>query len=176
MKRLLMHVCCAPCFVAPYHELKEQFEIVALWYNPNIYPMAEYRKRLMSLRTYCAEEGIELIERDECGMEWYQNEPNMSEIDRCSLCYRERFDFTAKAAKEKGFDYFTTSQLYSRYQLHDTIKEQCFILAAKYEIEFYYKDFRTLWEEGKKLSRDKGFYRQKYCGCIHSELTRLGNR
>ena len=176
MKKILMHVCCASCFVAPYQELKNHYQIVALWFNPNIHPFAEYKNRLMSVRKYCAKEGIELIEKDDYGLGWYLKEHNMSSMDRCSLCYRDRFNFTAKAAKEKGYDFFTTSLLYSKFQMHDTIKEQCDLLAEKYEVEFYYNDFRNLWEEGKKLAKENHFYRQKYCGCIFSELERYESK
>ena len=42
----------------------------------------------------------------------------------------------------------------------------------KEDIEFYYEDFRQGWQEGVKVSKEMGLYRQKYCGCVFSERER----
>ena len=42
---LLLHACCAPCSSATLERLAEHFRLSILYYNPNIYPPAEYHRR-----------------------------------------------------------------------------------------------------------------------------------
>ena len=44
--RLLLHSCCAPCSSYVLEYLSNYFEITVFYYNPNIYPEEEYRKRV----------------------------------------------------------------------------------------------------------------------------------
>jgi hypothetical protein len=48
-QKILVHICCAICGVALIEKLKENFEPVLFFYNPNIYPVAEYQKRKESV-------------------------------------------------------------------------------------------------------------------------------
>lgn len=43
---LLLHSCCAPCSSYVLEYLSRYFAITVLYYNPNIYPEEEYRKRV----------------------------------------------------------------------------------------------------------------------------------
>ena len=43
---LLLHSCCAPCSSYVLEYLAQYFAITVLYYNPNIYPEAEYDKRV----------------------------------------------------------------------------------------------------------------------------------
>ena len=60
--KLLMHICCAPCFSYPYFELKEQkdIELEGYFYNPNIQPEAEFNNRLDSLKRFAGENNINI--------------------------------------------------------------------------------------------------------------------
>ena len=75
-------------------------------------------------------------------------------------------------AKQNGFDAFTTTLLASLYQDHDKMKEIGERLEQKYGVKFLYRDFRANFRNGNALAREKGFYMQKYCGCIFSEEDR----
>ena len=48
----------------------------------------------------------------------------------------------------------------------------CEDMARKYDIKFYYKDFRFGFREGQNMARELELYMQKYCGCIYSEEDR----
>jgi predicted adenine nucleotide alpha hydrolase (AANH) superfamily ATPase len=52
MPRLLMHICCGPCFIAPHQALCAEgaWQIDGFWYNPNIHPYTEYLRRQDTLR------------------------------------------------------------------------------------------------------------------------------
>jgi hypothetical protein len=95
---------------------------------------------------------------------------------RCLYCYASRLEQTAKAAMELGFDAFTSSLLYSRYQSHEAIKFLGEKIGREYGVEFHYADFRSGWQEGIRISKEIGLYRQKYCGCIYSEKERYHTR
>lgn len=43
---LLLHSCCAPCSSYVLQYLSQYFQITVFYYNPNIYPPEEYRKRV----------------------------------------------------------------------------------------------------------------------------------
>ena len=40
-QKLLLHSCCAPCSTAVIERLKDDYDIVIFYYNPNIYPEEE---------------------------------------------------------------------------------------------------------------------------------------
>lgn len=94
------------------------------------------------------------------------------EDKRCVFCWRSRLLKTAEIAAAKGFDAFTTSLLYSRRQDHERIRMLGESVAAKKGIAFAYRDFRSDWQEGIRLSKEWGIYRQQYCGCLFSEYDR----
>ena len=44
--------------------------------------------------------------------------------------------------------------------------------AARYGVQFLYRDFRPGFRAGQAEARENGFYMQKYCGCVFSEEER----
>lgn len=132
----------------------------------------EYQKRRDALREFTDKEGIPLFEEDHYGLVGFL-EQTLNNIDeRCDYCYRTRLEATALRAVQEGYPAFTTTLLYSRYQKHDRIIAICEELAARHSLDFFYQDWRTLWQEGIRLSKAAGMYRQQYCGCIFSEEER----
>ena len=83
-----------------------------------------------------------------------------------------RLEKTVSLAKEKGFDAFSTTLLYSKYQRHPHLISLCEKLSLQYDIPFYYQDFREGWQYGIDVSKKLEMYRQPYCGCIYSEQER----
>lgn len=173
MAKILIHTCCAPCLIAPYTGLKQAgHQLAAFWFNPNIHPLLEYQKRRDALREFTGKEGIPLFEEDHYGLVGFL-EQTLNNIDeRCDYCYRTRLEATALRAVQEGYPAFTTTLLYSRFQKHDRIIAICEELAARHSLDFFYEDWRTLWQEGIRLSKAAGMYRQQYCGCIFSEEER----
>ena len=171
--KLLLHTCCAPCSVYCIEELKkENIDITSFWYNPNIHPYKEYEARLNCLKEYNKEIDIPLVIEDYYGLrEFCINTVNKLD-NRCGYCYLCRLEKTAIYAKENGFDAFSTTLLVSPYQKHELLIEVCEEMAKKYNIDFYYRDFREGFREGQAMARDMGLYMQKYCGCIYSEEDR----
>ena len=44
--------------------------------------------------------------------------------------------------------------------------------AARHGVTFLYRDFRPGFRAGQQEARERGFYMQKYCGCVFSEEDR----
>ena len=172
--KILLHSCCAPCLVIPLDDLRsEGHDVTALFFNPNIHPFSEYLRRLDSFTYYTKENNVPVLDHDlEHGMEQWLQQVVFREAQRCRICFNFRLDATARLAEAKGFDAFSTTLLYSRFQKHDLLKATCEAISEQYGIPFIYKDWRSGWNEGVRRYRKLGLYRQKYCGCIYSEKER----
>ena len=101
--------------------------------------------------------------------EGLENEPEKGK--RCYKCYNLRLEETAKIAKEKNFDYFTTTLSLSPYKNSNWINEIGENLKDKYQVEYLYSDFKKKngYKRSIELSKEYNLYRQNYCGCIYSK-------
>ena len=171
--RLLLHTCCGPCTIFPLRTLRAAgHQVTGFFYNHNIHPYQEYQRRLSAVREMAALESLPLIERDEYDLEGFLSEVAANPAKRCAYCYASRLQATAEAAARHGFEAFSSSLLYSRYQKHEEIKTLGEQAGINYGVQFHYQDFRPGWQEGIRLSKEMGLYRQQYCGCIYSEKER----
>lgn len=171
--RMLIHLCCAPCAIYPYFRLKEEgFDVTGFFYNPNIHPYLEYRKRLDTVKEFSTRVGLEIVYGGAYELDKFLLRIVGKGLLKCEECYRIRLEALGRAAKEHGADAFTTSLLYSKYQKHDLIAGIGREVAAEHGVEFFYEDFRRGWREGILESKAMGLYRQQYCGCIYSEQER----
>lgn len=170
--RILLHICCGPCLVYPLKHLSEQgFEVEGFFYNPNIHPSFEYMKRRDTLREFANNMGINVFWGCYDLKDYFGNIADIN--NHCQFCYDIRLEETARLAKEKGYQIFSTTLLYSKRQKHEMIKEICEEKARKYGLKFYYHDFREGWSFGIQESKRLGMYRQNYCGCVFSEKERF---
>ena len=170
---ILLHVCCGPCAIYPFSRLREDgIAVTGFFYNPNIHPYLEYRKRLDAVREFATRVGLEMEYRDAYDLEAFLQRTSGAGQNRCEYCYRMRLAAAAGAARQFGIPAFTTTLLYSKYQKHDRIAGVGREMGAEYGVEFYYEDFRRGWREGIVESKAMGLYRQQYCGCIYSERDR----
>ena len=173
---ILLHVCCGPCLVYPAQVLKrEGFDFTGFFYNPNIHPYKEFKKRLDSVLLYTEQGGIKMIVDRNYGLKEFLRHVVFKERERCPYCYRTRLEQTAKIAVERDFAGFSSTLLYSRYQDHQLIYGLAEEIGAG-SVPFFYHDFRAGWQSGIDDSKALGLYRQSYCGCIYSEQERYDNR
>lgn len=170
---ILLHVCCGPCSIYPLQKLAESGHSVSgFFYNHNIHPYQEYQRRLTAVREFAETKELAMIYRDEYNLEEFLSAVAQNPAARCNYCYFSRLDAAAQKAAELGFDAFTSSLLYSRYQNHESIRTAGERAAERHGVSFYYEDFRPGWQEGIRISKEMGLYRQQYCGCIYSEKER----
>ena len=174
-KRLLLHVCCAPCSTHPANLLKNGFDVTLLFYNTNIHPHDEYNKRLNEAIRFSRIVGIPLIEFKDDDKQWFDkvkgHEHDKEGGDRCSICFRHRLDKTAEIAKKKGFDIFTTTLTVSPYKSSRKVNLIGKELEEKFDVKFMESDFKKQdgYKESIELSKKHGIYRQHYCGCTYSK-------
>lgn len=171
--KMLLHICCAPCSIYPLKELRAQgIDVTGFFYNHNIHPYQEYRRRLDTVRSYSESAGLSLICRDDYALEEFLAAVAENPSERCGYCYASRLKTAAKVAADHGFAAYSSTLLYSRYQNHEIIRRLGEEFGSSYGIRFHYDDFRRGWQEGIRISKELGLYRQQYCGCIYSEKDR----
>ena len=180
--KLMLHSCCGPCSSYVLEYLSRFFSITVFYYNPNIYPEAEFEKR--------AETQSELISK----MEEAGRFPNHVDLAvpqyghkefleaakglygepeggaRCEKCFLLRLEETAKAAKQGNFDYFTTTLSVSPHKNAELLNRLGGEVGERYGISYLYADFkkREGYKRSIELSREFDLYRQDYCGCEFS--------
>jgi predicted adenine nucleotide alpha hydrolase (AANH) superfamily ATPase len=171
--KILLHICCAPCAIYPVQALTAgEHEVHGFFYNPNIHPYQEFARRVAALEEYAGLYPLPLIWDRAYDLEGFLRLVVFREAERCRFCYYMRLTAAAQAAREGGFQAFTSTLLYSKYQKHELIREIGDQVAREVGVPFYYEDFRTGWQIGQTRSRELGLYRQPYCGCIFSERER----
>ncbi len=171
--KLLLHVCCGPCATASIPAFQsDDVEVTGFFYNPNIHPLLEYRRRLTGARDTAALRGIVLVEDLSYDPEDWFAGVCVGEASRCTRCISQRLDRAAAEAAAQGCGSFATTLAISPWQDHQAIRAGGRDAADKHGVEFIYEDLRPLYGESRRLSREWGLYRQKYCGCLISEWER----
>lgn len=172
--RVLLHICCGPCALYPLGLLKDQgYEVMGYFYNPNIHPLQEYLKRVQAVKQVADKMGIRVIfNHKEYNPEKFLRRVVFREEQRCMLCYQSRLERTRNIALKGGFDFFSTTLLFSKRQKHALIKTTGESLSTG-KAGFLYEDFRQGWSQGRDSAREMGIYTQNYCGCIYSEFERF---
>lgn len=172
--KVLVHACCAPCAIVPIMKWKNsEYEPTLFFYNPNVHPYREYRKRLDSFSDYCAQEEVESITEGGYGLsDFLERVFDCRDVPRCEVCYRMRLEETVGQAKARRFEGFSTTLLVSPYQKRDLILSIGKEMEEVHGVTFVDHDWRELYRDGLHEARASGLYCQSYCGCIFSEEER----
>lgn len=176
---LALHSCCAPCSSAVLEQLNEAFQIAVFYYNPNISPEDEFRRR--------AEEQLRLIRemplaedvRAEIGayepdrfyaaVRRHERDPEGGE--RCGICFELRLRETARFARSIGAEFFTTTLSISPLKDAQRLNAIGAAVAAEYGLKYLFSDFKKKdgYRRSCALSKAYGLYRQDFCGCVYSK-------
>jgi hypothetical protein len=171
--KILLHICCAPCAIYPHEVLTEAgHEVQGFFFNPNIHPYQEFARRAAALTEYAEKTGLAVIWDETYDLEGFLRLVVFREAERCRFCYQLRLAAAARAAQQGGFDAFTSTLLYSRFQNHELIRALGEAAGRHAAVPFVYDDFRRGWQHGIERSKALGLYRQPYCGCVYSERDR----
>jgi len=176
---LLLHACCGPCSSAVLERLTDHFRVTVLFYNPNISPAEEYRKRAEELKRLLCEirprHPVKYLEGEYHPEEFFDLAKGMEELpeggERCARCYAQRLGETARIAEKYGFDYFTTTLSVSPYKNAEKLNTIGNELGKKYDTQYLEADFKKKngYLRSVQLSKEYGLYRQNYCGCVFSK-------
>lgn len=179
MKKLLLHVCCAPCSTYVFKKLSEEYNVTGYFYNPNIHPKTEYDFRVTEAKKISEKLGWKMIYGIYEKEKWlkfisgHEDDPERGE--RCSICFNMRLDEVFKKAKEKGFDIIASTLSISPHKVTEQINREGLQLSKKYGVEFLQENFKKKngFNIGRKLSLELGIEHQNYCGCIFSYRDRM---
>lgn len=177
---IFLHVCCAPCLAAAMATFRAReggaFPPVSgiVFYNPNIHPLLEFRRRLKALRVYLERDPVSAEIDERYGLRDFLKAVDKDgeaapAPERCRRCYALRLGKTAELAKAAGCRGFSTTLLASREQDRDLVAEAGREAAARHGVSFVEGDLRRVLPEPKML---RGIYKQQYCGCVFSEEER----
>lgn len=179
---LLLHSCCAPCSSYCLEYLSQYFKITVLYYNPNLYPVEEYDRRVFEQRRLVAslpvKYPVSLAEIKGEPEEFYSAVKGLESIkeggERCFACFRLRLEKTAEYAKKNGFDFFTTTLTISPLKNAQKLNEIGEKAGEKFGVRHLPSDFKKKngYLRSVELSKVYGLYRQDYCGCIFSKRER----
>lgn len=179
---LLLHSCCAPCSSYVLEYLSEYFKITVLYYNPNIFPLKEYKYRIEEQRRLIeslpAKNPISFIPTEYEPEKFYEAVKGYENIheggERCFKCYELRLREAALYARRGDFDYFTTTLSISPLKKADKLNEIGLRLEEEYGVKYLCSDFKKKngYKRSVELSAEYGLYRQEYCGCVFSKKER----
>jgi hypothetical protein len=171
-KRVLVHICCAPCATYSVQRLREEgMLLTGHWFNPNVHPFEEHEKRRESLTRYADEIALPVLweEGDEAASFWHAIAGHERFRERCTFCYRLRLERTARLAAARGEDAFTSTLLISPYQDQAALRRIGEELGKAHGVPFYYENLRRGYAERTRLAIAHQLYLQHYCGCSLSE-------
>ncbi len=176
--RLLLHSCCAPCSSYVLEYLSPYFFITDFYYNPNIAPADEYRKRVSEMQRLIREMPLPHPVEFEEGVydpdRFYEMAKGKEDIpeggERCFACFEMRLREAAQEALRLHMDYFTTSLSISPLKDAQKLNEIGIRLGEEYGVPYLVSDFKKKngFRRSTELSREYHLYRQNYCGCVYS--------
>ena len=92
------------------------------------------------------------------------------QASRCAECYRLRMGLTVETARREGFEAVATTLTVSPYQDPEAIGFAGREAAASAGVEYLETDFRDRYRRAVERSKELGMYRQRYCGCLLSQV------
>ncbi|MBE7076405.1 MAG: epoxyqueuosine reductase QueH [Clostridiales bacterium] len=173
--KLLLHVCCAPCYSGVFERLKD-FDLTLYYYNPNTYPEEEYEVRYHEFEKFNQNKIVkEKYNHNEFLEKAIGLEQEKEGGSRCEKCIRLRIEKSFQFALDNGYDYVTTSLSVSPYKNAEFINNLGKELEEKFGVKYLFADFKK--ENGylKSIQNSKefGLYRQDYCGCEFSNRIKI---
>jgi nicotinate (nicotinamide) nucleotide adenylyltransferase len=172
--KILVHVCCGPDVTMPIIQLRDEYDIICFWYDPNIQPKSEYDKRYDAFVKVCEIENIPYIKwAYDVGnfftrIKWVEHTPERWE--KCTYCYDMRMMVSAKLASRLKIPLYTSSLNTSPKKDLEKLFKMGHLYAKKYNVEFLDIPFRKHGGFAKSVeyTTEHDIYRQNYCGCIYS--------
>jgi predicted adenine nucleotide alpha hydrolase (AANH) superfamily ATPase/nicotinic acid mononucleotide adenylyltransferase len=171
---ILVHICCGPDATMPIFELREEYNVVCFWYDPNIQPKKEHDKRYEAFVKVCTIEGVPHIKGAYDVKNFFSRikglEHTPEKWEKCTNCYDMRMYVAAKLAHRLGIKYYTSSLNTSPKKDLEKLFQIWHKYAKKYGIEFLDIPFRKRggFEKSVEYTREHDIFRQNYCGCIYS--------
>ena len=170
--KLVLLSCCAPCSCGAIlqlskSEINEISDFIVMFFNPNIFPESEYKKRLNEQIKFCNELNVKTIVCEYNHEQWLEyvkgleNEPEKGK--RCSKCFEYRFKYAEEWAIKNGYNAIASVFGVSFHKDQNQVNN-----SAKILNKIKYLDIKWDYDLRKNILKNNTFYRQKYCGCEFS--------
>jgi predicted adenine nucleotide alpha hydrolase (AANH) superfamily ATPase len=176
--RLLLHCCCGPCTTGVVDHWRDRGAAVQAWfYNPNIWPEGERRRRKETFARAAEALGVPVASVGAEGS-WcdFLLALARGRGRRCEACYRMRLEAAARHAREAGCGAISTTLLISPYQDIEALRRIGEEVAARAGVRFEFADLRGQYRASRERARALKLYQQNYCGCLFSRLERAERR
>lgn len=171
-EKILLLSCCAPCSCAVIKKLaekKKNFSVV--FYNPNIRPFTEYKKRRDENERVCRLYEIPFIELEYDNEYWceltkgLENEPERGK--RCSVCFEMRIKRVMEYAQKNGYTAVSSVLGVSRWKDLEQVNDAAKKASEKTGIPYMEIEGRKggMQELRSALIKELNLYNQNYCGC-----------
>lgn len=173
-KKLLVHACCAPCAVYPAGVLGD-YDAEFFFSNSNITEKKEYDLRLEEISRFMSQAKIPFSAGEYDPVKFldliHENRFDGERSERCRKCISMRLECSFAEASGRGFDAVTTVLSISPHKSFEMIREEGEKLSLRFGVEFVPFDFKKNggYQKASLLSKERGFYRQNYCGCVYSK-------
>ena len=168
--KLLLVSCCAPCSCGVIKYLAESnTNLTVLFYNPNIRPLSEYRKRADENKRVCELYGVPFVELEYDNERWCaltRGLESLPERDkRCDICFEMRLKRAFDFAQQNGFTRVSSVLGFSRYKDFAQVNRSAQRAGGKdlYDPINWRKG--GLQELSAALKQELSLYNQTYCGC-----------
>ncbi len=172
--KTLVHICCAPDASYGIRALRERFDVTGFFYNPNVHPREEIRKRLLATLDLREKAPFSLVV-GAGGEEAWKDAVRGMEVDpergrRCEACVRFRLRETARKAAELGMPAFGTVLTVSPKKNAAMVNRVGREEGERSGVRFVEADLKKAdgYLKSVRASKELGLYRQNYCGCRYS--------
>lgn len=171
-EKLLLLSCCAPCSCAVIEKLAREGRAAAVvFYNPNIRPLAEYRRRCDENKRLCEIYGLQFIELEYDNSRWceltagLENEPERGR--RCDICFYMRLKRVMEYAAANGYTAVASVLGVSRYKDLEQVNRAAAAASAAVGIPYLEIEGRKggMQDRRAELIKRLELYNQTYCGC-----------
>lgn len=175
IKKVLLHICCAPDGTVPWGELTaEGYEVTGFFYGNNIHPFEEFvrRKEAVLSLGHIMDGRVETCTYNpDIWMDKtkdYAAEPEGGR--RCPLCFAIQLEAAARKAVELDCTYLCTTLTISPHKDPGLINEIGEKAASSFGLSWVNRIWRKKggFQRSVKMSREMKLYRQSYCGCLYS--------
>ena len=151
-EKVLVHICCWPDATVPLMDLKQDYEVIAYWYDPNIQPVAEHEKRYDAFVEVCQIEWVSYIRGEYDVKNFFKKikglENTPERWEKCTECYDMRLERTARLAREMWIKKWTSSLNNSPHK----DMEKMFDLWNKWDTAQYLSPTLS-WEEREQAAK-----------------------
>lgn len=182
---LVLHSCCGPCSSSVLEQLAGHFSVTLLYYNPNIWPPKEYKRRKEEqedvVQKLQVKYPITFVELPYIEEEFYSAVKGLEKEKeggaRCEKCFELRLAQGAKFAKQNKIEWYTTTLTVSPHKNSQLLNQIGESEAQKAGVRFLSSDFKKKngYKRSLEISQELNLYRQEYCGCVYSYQERFSD-